>query len=79
MVRGTNELLFLDTDNKIEIRRVDIIRSDSEYSYIDGGARVGERIVVSAVDAPINGMSVRTEESPNAETSPAAGENGSES
>lgn len=79
VVRGTNELLFLDTDNKIEIRRVDIIRSDSEYSYVAGGAGVGERIVVSAVDAPINGMSVRTEESPNAETTPAAGENGSES
>ena len=79
VVRGSNELLFLDADNKIEIRQVDIIRSDTEYSYVAGGAGVGERIVVSAVDAPINGMSVRTEESPNEERSPAVGESGSES
>jgi RND family efflux transporter MFP subunit len=79
VVRRSNELLFLDADNKIEIRRVDIIRSDAEFSYVAGGAGVGERIVVSAVDAPINGMSVRTEESPNEERSPAVGESGSES
>jgi hypothetical protein len=78
VVRGSNELLFLDADNKIEIRQVDIIRSDAEFSYVGGGAGVGERIVVSAVEAPISGMSVRTEDSLDEESGPAAGENGSE-
>lgn len=58
-VRGSKQLLFVDKDNKIEIRDVDIIRSDSGYSYLQGGAVEGERIVVSALEAPINGMSVR--------------------
>ncbi len=59
-VRGSRQLLFVDEDNKIEIRDVDIIRSDSEHSYLRDGAVAGERIVVSALEAPINGMSVRT-------------------
>ncbi len=61
-VRGFDELVFVGEDNKIEIRNVEIIRSDSEYSYIRSGASEGERIVVSAFESPINGMSVRTEE-----------------
>jgi len=59
-VRGSRQLLFVDQDNKIEIRNVDIVRSDAEYSYLQGGAVEGERIVVSALEAPINGMAVRT-------------------
>ena len=59
-VRGSKQLLFVDEDTKIEIRNVDIIRSDSTFSYLRNGAVEGERIVVSALEAPINGMSVRT-------------------
>lgn len=59
-VRGSRQLLFVDQDNKIEIRNVDIVRSDAEYSYLQGGAVEGERIVVSALETPINGMAVRT-------------------
>ncbi len=61
-VRGFDELVFVGEDNKIEIRNVEIIRSDSEYSYLGSGASEGERIIVSALEAPINGMSVRTED-----------------
>jgi RND family efflux transporter MFP subunit len=78
VVRGSNELLFLDADNKIEIRRVDIIRSDAEFSYVAGAAGVGERIVVSAIEAPISGMSVRTEDSSNEERRSAAADDRSE-
>lgn len=59
-VRGSTQLLFVDEDNKVEIRTVQIIRSDSEYSYLQGGAAAGERVVISALEAPINGMAVRT-------------------
>lgn len=60
VVRGSNELLFVDENGKVEIRGVDIVRSNAEYSYIGAGARVGEMIIVSALEAPINGMTVRT-------------------
>lgn len=59
-VRGANQLLFLDEDNAIRIREVDVIRADTEYSYFRGSS-AGERIVTSALEAPIEGMTVRTE------------------
>ncbi|MBT8101487.1 MAG: efflux RND transporter periplasmic adaptor subunit [Gammaproteobacteria bacterium] len=58
-VRGGNELLFVDADNTLRIRQVDIIRSDSEYSYFRG-ANEGELAVTSALEAPIDGMALRT-------------------
>jgi hypothetical protein len=39
-----------------------VLRTDSEFAYLSGGARNGERIVVTAIDAPINGMRVRTDD-----------------
>jgi len=62
-VRGSDQLLFVDDENEIEIRSVDILRSDSQFAYLSGGAEAGERIAITAIEAPTNGMSVRTEES----------------
>jgi len=59
-LRGANELIFVNDENKVEIRSVDVLRSDSEYTYISGGASPGERISITAIEAPSNGMSVRT-------------------
>jgi RND family efflux transporter MFP subunit len=59
-VRGTNTLIFVDDDNRLEIRSVQLIRADSEHAYIGGGAEAGERILLSAIEAPSNGMLVRT-------------------
>ncbi len=61
-VRGSKQLLIVDEDNKVELREVNVVRSDSQYSYLQGGAVAGERIIVSPLEAPINGMSVRTSE-----------------
>jgi RND family efflux transporter MFP subunit len=62
-IRGSNQLLFVDAENKIEIRSVEILRADTRFAYISGGAQAGERITVTAIETPTNGMSVRTEES----------------
>jgi hypothetical protein len=40
---------------------VDVVRKDSEYSYFRG-ASDGERIVSSALEAPIEGMAIRIAE-----------------
>jgi len=59
LVRGSDQLVFVDQDNKVQIRNVSIIRSDSDYVYINAGARQGERIIATALETPITGMSVR--------------------
>lgn len=66
-VRGANQLLFVDDELSLDIRSVDVIRSDSEFSYFRGVSE-GERIVTSALEAPINGMKLRTITDDEAET-----------
>jgi RND family efflux transporter MFP subunit len=62
-LRGADQVLLVDDENKIEIRTVNVLRSDEQYVYVSGGVSPGERITVTAIEAPTNGMSVRTAES----------------
>ena len=62
-LRGSDQVLVVDSENKIDIRTVDVVRSDARYAYIRGGVSAGERITTTAIEAPSNGMSVRTIES----------------
>jgi RND family efflux transporter MFP subunit len=59
-IRGADQLIFLDDDNKIRMQTVTIMRSDAEFAYVSEGASPGERIVTTALDNPINGTMVRT-------------------
>jgi len=59
-LRGSNQVLIVDDENKIEIRTVEVIRSDARYVYVSGGVSAGEQITTTAIEAPTNGMSVRT-------------------
>ncbi|MEQ9560904.1 MAG: efflux RND transporter periplasmic adaptor subunit [Woeseiaceae bacterium] len=63
-LRGSDRLMFVDEESRLQVRTVDVLRTDSEYAYLSGGARSGERIIVTAIDAPINGMRVRTGDEP---------------
>ncbi|HSM31133.1 MAG TPA: efflux RND transporter periplasmic adaptor subunit [Woeseiaceae bacterium] len=58
-LHGSNQLLFIDSENRLRIRSVNIVRADAEYAYINGGAEAGERVILTAMESPINGMPVR--------------------
>lgn len=58
-VRGSNSLLLVDTEDKIRVRTIDVIRTDAQYTYL-AGLDEGDRVVVSALEAPFDGMTVRT-------------------
>ena len=58
-VRGGNQLLFINDDSRLDIRTVNVLRSDASNAYITGGARPGERITLTTIEAPVNGMKVR--------------------
>ncbi|MEO1201503.1 MAG: efflux RND transporter periplasmic adaptor subunit [Pseudomonadota bacterium] len=60
VLRGSRELLFLDADNRIRIRPVDVVRSDADFAYILDPGLAGQRVVTTALEAPFNGMAVRT-------------------
>ena len=59
-LKGASELLFVDDQDTIQIRAVNIVRSDADYAYIEGGIEEGERIILTAVESPVSGMRVRT-------------------
>ncbi len=63
-LRGNNQLMFVEDDNRLRIRTVDILKTDAEYAYLRGGAMPGERIILTAIESPINGMKVRTSDEP---------------
>lgn len=65
IVKGTNELVFLDSEDKIVIRHVGVVRSDADYAYISSGAQPGERVVITVLESAINGLQVRTTEASN--------------
>ena len=44
LLRGSNELVFVDEENKLRIRSVGIVRADSRFVYIGEGAKSGDRI-----------------------------------
>ncbi len=67
-VRGSNQLMIVGDDNRLRIRAVDILKADARYAYLRGGAMPGERIILTAIESPINGMRVRTDDEPTKST-----------
>ncbi|MGI9260561.1 MAG: efflux RND transporter periplasmic adaptor subunit, partial [Woeseiaceae bacterium] len=63
-LRGNRQLMFVDKEDRLYIRDVEILRSDSEYAYLRGGANAGDRISLTTIESPLNGMKVRTSDSP---------------
>jgi len=66
-LRGNDQLMFVDADNRLRIGKVDVLRADAEYAYLRSGAMLGDRISTTAIESPINGMKVRTADDPVAE------------
>jgi RND family efflux transporter MFP subunit len=70
-LRGSDQLIFVDDESRLRIRSIQIARADANYVYVTEGAAAGDRIVVTALETPVNGMKVRTE-SDSPVTSPVA-------
>jgi len=63
-LRRNNEVVFVDEDNRLRIRPVQVIRADSTYVYVAGDDLAGERISRSVIESPVNGAEVRTTDDP---------------
>jgi hypothetical protein len=63
-LRGNSQLMFLDDESRLRIREVEILRADSQYAYVTEGADAGDRIVLTAIESPVNGMRVRASGDP---------------
>jgi membrane fusion protein, multidrug efflux system len=60
-VNPSNEVLWVDRDDRLHIRKVDILRTEPNRILIKGGLNRGDRVVVSGIQVPVEGMKLRTE------------------
>jgi RND family efflux transporter MFP subunit len=67
-VRGNGQVIFIDEEDKLRIRSVEVLRADADYAYVIGGAKAGDRISITAIESPINGLKVQTVDTPAGES-----------
>jgi len=63
-LRSNNQLMVVGADNTLQLRNVDVLRSDAEYAYLRGGAVAGDRVSLTTIESPLNGMKVRIQGDP---------------
>jgi RND family efflux transporter MFP subunit len=63
-LRSNNQLMFVDAENRLQIRNVEVVRADADYAYLRGATLIGDRITITTLESPINGMKVRIGDEP---------------
>ena len=58
-LQGRDQVLTIDTDNRVWFRGIDILRTTTESVYVRSGLSQGETVAVSALDGPTDGMLVQ--------------------
>lgn len=58
-LRSGDQVLVVDDEDRLRFRNVTVLRRDQEDVLIRGGLETGERINISALEAPVEGMRVR--------------------
>jgi hypothetical protein len=61
-LRGHEEVVVVDADERLASRRVELLRIDGETAFVAGGLAAGERVVTRVPSAFVEGMSVRVGE-----------------
>jgi multidrug efflux pump subunit AcrA (membrane-fusion protein) len=58
-VRNGNQVLLVDTEDRLRFREIDILRKTQHSVIVRGGLTAGERVGVSPIAAVTDGMRVR--------------------
>lgn len=59
-VRHGNQVLLVDSNNRLHFRSVAVLRMVGEKAYISAGLATGELVCISSMDNALEGMTVRT-------------------
>ena len=63
-LRDGGRVYVVDADDRLRIRRVEVLREDRDEVVIAAGLSAGERVSVSALRGAVEGMAVRVAEAP---------------
>jgi len=55
-LRYGGKIWLIDEFNKLQKREIEILSKDREYVYINSGIQQGEKIIINAIDYPLQGM-----------------------
>jgi len=58
-LRGTDQVLVVDSHDRIRFRRVEVLRATSQHVIVSAGLESGERVCVSPLEAATDGMAVQ--------------------
>lgn len=61
-LRDANEVMVVDAENRLSFRKVEVVRGTAETVVVSSGLSSGERLCVTRLNAPVNGMEVRVED-----------------
>ena len=59
VLRSKDTVLVVDKEKRLRFRRVDILRTDQEEVMLSQGLSEGERVCISPMETPVEGMKVR--------------------
>lgn len=60
VIRKNNQVLLAAEDDTLRIREIDIVRLESDRVLIQGGLKPGDRVIVSPIQAVVDGMRIKT-------------------
>lgn len=58
-LRDGNSIYLVDADNELEIRTVEVLRTTPESAYVRNSLKPGDRVITTAIQAPIPGLPLR--------------------
>jgi len=58
-LRGANKLYLVGTDNRLHIQEIKVLRNDANYVYSHDDFPAGFRLVMTQMEAPVEGMALR--------------------
>lgn len=67
-LRGEDRVLVVDPQDRLTWRKVTILRADRDAVIVTSGLSAGERVILSPLEAPVEGMAVRPVVDPSPET-----------
>jgi RND family efflux transporter MFP subunit len=65
-LRGHSEVVIVDAENRLRIRRVEVLRRNPRTVILSAGVEAGERLCTAPLAVVVDGMRVRTLDDPDA-------------
>lgn len=59
--RDLTNVLVSDKSNQLYLRHLDVVRAEADSVYIRAGLEDGDRIVMTSIESPVQGMKVRVD------------------